>query len=55
VLVRRDDQDSVRQAQEIGARFNIPERQMRFGEMFDNDHPDAATPVNGRAEATWTA
>ena len=30
VLVHRGDDDSVRQAQEIGARFGIPARQMRF-------------------------
>ena len=51
VQVQRGDEGSVRQAQDIGTRFGIPVRQMRFGEMFDNDHPDAVTPVNGRAEA----
>jgi hypothetical protein len=55
VLVRRGDDGSVRLAQEIGTRFNIPARQMRFGEMFDNDHPDAVASANGRTEAVWTA
>jgi hypothetical protein len=55
VVVHRGDDDSIRQAQEIGARFGIPARQMRFGEMFDNDHPDAVTRVDGRKEAAWTA
>jgi len=55
VVVHRGDDNSVRQAQEIGARFGIPARQMRFAEMFDNDHPDAVAPVNGGREAAWTA
>ena len=51
VLVRRGDEASVRQAQEIGARFGIPVRQMRFGEMFDNDHPDAVVAADERTGA----
>jgi hypothetical protein len=51
VLVRRGDEASVRQAQEIGARFGIPVRQMRFGEMFDNDHPDAVVAAGERTGA----
>lgn len=55
VLVQRGDDDSVRRAQVIGTRFGIPIRQMRFAEMFDRDHPDAAASVNGKAEGAWTA
>jgi hypothetical protein len=55
VVVRRGDDGSVRQAQEIGARFGIPARQMRFGEMFANDHPDAVALADGRTDAAWTA
>jgi hypothetical protein len=55
VFVRRGDDNSVRRAQEIGAHFDIPARQMRLGEMFDNDHPDAVASANGRTEAVWTA
>ncbi|MGQ0776167.1 MAG: hypothetical protein ACT4NY_17365 [Pseudonocardiales bacterium] len=55
VLVQRGENDSVQRAQEIGTRFGIPIRQMRFAEMFDRDHPDAAASVNGRAEGAWTA
>lgn len=53
VLVHRGDSASVRQAQEIGTRFDIPLRQMRFGEMFDRDHPDAVAPEAEEAPASW--
>lgn len=51
VVVHRGDEASIRQAQEIGARFGIPARQMRFGEMFDNDHPDAVVAAGERTDA----
>jgi hypothetical protein len=51
VRIQRGDEELARQAQDIGGRFGIPARQMRFAEMFDNDHPDAVAPVNGSAEA----
>lgn len=41
VLVRRGDPESVMHAQKIGQGFDIPLVQMRFDEMFDNDHPDS--------------
>jgi hypothetical protein len=39
-IVRRADPVSITTAQQVGERFNIPLKQMRFGEMFDKDHPD---------------
>jgi hypothetical protein len=47
VLICRDDPDSVIHAQKIGQGFDIPLVQMRFDEMFDNDHPDS--PAGGNA------
>ena len=41
VLVRRGDVESVAHAQKVGQGFDIPLVQMRFDEMFDNDHPDS--------------
>ncbi|MBF9071866.1 hypothetical protein [Streptacidiphilus fuscans] len=52
VLARidRDDPAATALAQTIGAQFDIPAEQMRFQEMFDEDHPDApnsTTPESG--------
>lgn len=55
VSVSRGDAASVQRAQEIGASFDIPLRQMRFAEMFDGDHPDDTTSANNRTEAAWIA
>lgn len=44
-LIARDDAEAAQRAQRIGQGFSIPLRQMRFIEMFDNDHPDAAAPT----------
>jgi hypothetical protein len=52
VLVQRGDDASARHAQEIGARYGIPARQMRFGEMFDNDHPDTVVTAGERTGAS---
>jgi hypothetical protein len=41
-LVRRGDQTSEEIAQKIGSIFGIPRSQMRFLEMFENNHPDVA-------------
>lgn len=41
VVVRRGDAQSVAYAQKVGQGFDIPLQQMRFDEMFDNDHPDS--------------
>lgn len=46
----RGDDNGQRQAQAIGALFDIPVSQMRFLEMFDADHPDA--PLNPSASIT---
>jgi hypothetical protein len=53
-LICRGDEASVRRAQDIGQRYEIPTRQMRFGEMFDNDHPDAPASGDGKADPAWT-
>ena len=42
VQVRRGDEQTAAAAQRIGEGFGIPLRQMRFTEMFDQDHPDSA-------------
>ncbi|HEY7483622.1 MAG TPA: hypothetical protein VH912_04100 [Streptosporangiaceae bacterium] len=44
-IVRRGDAESAGRAQEVGRRFGIPMRQMRFLEMFEIDHPDALPPA----------
>lgn len=41
VRAARGDADALAAAKKVGAVFAIPEDQMRFGEMFDVDHPDA--------------
>ena len=46
VVIGRDDPASADTARAVGALFDIPAVQMRFEEMFVNDHPDSP-----RAEA----
>ncbi|UGT58820.1 hypothetical protein [Nocardia asteroides] len=41
VLVDRGDEQALSTAKQVGAIFAIPDDQMRFAEMFDDDHPDA--------------
>ncbi|WP_280216671.1 hypothetical protein [Nocardia neocaledoniensis] len=41
VRVERGDADALATAKKVGAIFAIPDDQMRFAEMFDDDHPDA--------------
>jgi hypothetical protein len=48
-LVRRDDPATAEQARAIGRLFHIPRSQMRFAEMFDDDHPDSAQPPREEA------
>lgn len=46
VQVRRGDEAAAERARAIGAFFGIPDRQMRFQDMFVTDHPDS-DPVEG--------
>ncbi|WP_067665786.1 hypothetical protein [Nocardia miyunensis] len=39
--VPRGDEHAAEQARAVGALFGIPQRQMRFQEMFTVDHPDS--------------
>lgn len=41
VVIGRDDPASADTARAVGALFEIPAAQMRFEEMFVNDHPDS--------------
>ncbi|SEM81464.1 hypothetical protein SAMN05414137_1645 [Streptacidiphilus jiangxiensis] len=49
--IDRGDAAACERAQAVGALFKIPADQMRFLEMFDEDHPDApaATARDGAA------
>ncbi len=47
-LVRRDQPETADRAQAIGRLFGIPLSHMRFAEMFEVDHPDAAGPARER-------
>jgi hypothetical protein len=40
-LVRRDDSISACRCREIGRRFDIPDTQMLFNDLFEEDHPNA--------------
>lgn len=44
VRIARDDQEMISRCQKLGTSYGIPRSQMRFGEMFDRDHPDAPQP-----------
>lgn len=44
LVVRKDSPDSAESARAVGREFGIPDHQMRFEAMFDNDHPN----TNGR-------
>ena len=39
--IPRGDEDAAVIARRVGALFGIPDRQMRFQEMFTVDHPDS--------------
>ncbi|MBL1101919.1 hypothetical protein [Streptomyces coffeae] len=51
VLIVRGGQQAAERAQAVGALFGIPPEQMRFLEMFDEDHPDAPSSARGRGGA----
>jgi hypothetical protein len=46
-VIHRADPATAANARRVGAQFDIPGRQMRFEEMFTNDHPDS--PGTGAA------
>lgn len=39
--IPRGDEDAAAAARRVGALYGIPDRQMRFQEMFTVDHPDS--------------
>lgn len=39
--IPRGDEGAARTARRVGSLFGIPDRQMRFQEMFSVDHPDS--------------
>lgn len=42
--IRRNDLDSEQRCQRIGRMFGIPDRQMRFNDLFLKDHPNESKP-----------